>query len=137
MGNSPAWNPDPSTLKPLPVAKGWDPDPGTLKPLPTERAMQQTMGGPPMFVDVPKGAGAAFEQAGQKGYREGGIAGAGLVAGAGTAAVAAPAAIAAAGTLGELAEAHPVAAFVIKKLAEGGLLRAGWQAINLIRKAAE
>lgn len=37
----------------------------------TERAMQQTMGGPPTFVDVPKGEGAAFEEAGKKGYQRG------------------------------------------------------------------
>lgn len=40
-------------------------------PTGTERAMQQTMGGPPMFVDVPKGEGAAFEEAGKKGYQRG------------------------------------------------------------------
>lgn len=38
---------------------------------PTERAMQQTMGGPPMFVDIPAGQKQAFEQAGQVGYQKG------------------------------------------------------------------
>src|SRR5258708_1168523 len=41
----------------------------------TERAMQQTMGGPPMFVDVPAGQKQQFEQAGQKGYATGAKAG--------------------------------------------------------------
>jgi len=49
----------------------------------TERAMQQTMGGPPMFVDVPSGTKDQFEKAGQEGYQKGGVAGATLVAGAG------------------------------------------------------
>ena len=48
-----------------------------------ERAMQQTMGGPPMFVDVPAGQKQSFEQAGKAGYQTGGKIGAGLVAGAG------------------------------------------------------
>lgn len=43
--------------------------PNELKP--SERAMQQTMGGPPMFVDVPKGSKESFETAGQKGYATG------------------------------------------------------------------
>lgn len=38
---------------------------------PTERAMQQTMGGPPTFVDVPKGKKEAFEKAGKEGYATG------------------------------------------------------------------
>jgi hypothetical protein len=36
MGNSPAWNPDPATLKPvapLAAAANWNPDPSTLKPV--------------------------------------------------------------------------------------------------------
>lgn len=110
MGNSPAWNPDPSTLKPLPVAKGWDPDPGTLKPLPTERAMQQTMGGPPMFVDVPQGQKQAFEEAGQKGYQTGAAIGAGAVTGAalGGAALATPAGAATANFLINAVKSHPI-----------------------------
>ena len=39
---------------------------------PTERAMQQGIGGPPMFVDVPSGEGKKFEEAGKKGYAQGG-----------------------------------------------------------------
>ena len=50
-----------------------------------DRAMQQTMGGPPMFVDLPPGQGKSFEQAGQQGYQTGGMVGAGMVAGAGLA----------------------------------------------------
>jgi hypothetical protein len=35
MGNSPAWNPDPSSLKPIapPASSGWNPDPATTKPV--------------------------------------------------------------------------------------------------------
>lgn len=36
MGNTPAWNPDPTTLKPVAAAVsggGWNPDPSTLKPV--------------------------------------------------------------------------------------------------------
>ncbi len=37
MGNSPAWNPDPSTLKPIaappPAVSNWNPDPSTAKPI--------------------------------------------------------------------------------------------------------
>lgn len=54
---------------------------------------EQTMGGPPMLVDVPKGMGQSFEAAGQKGAQTGGLIGAGLVGGAaglGAAAEAAP-----------------------------------------------
>ena len=50
----------------------------------TERALQQGLGGPPMFVDVPAGQKESFEQAGQRGYQTGAAIGAGLVAGAGT-----------------------------------------------------
>jgi len=45
----------------------------------TERAMQQTMGGPPMFTDVPVGTKDAYEKAGQEGYTTGGEIGAGLM----------------------------------------------------------
>lgn len=37
-----------------------------------ERAMQQSMGGPPQYVDVPIGHKKAFEKAGQEGYEKGG-----------------------------------------------------------------
>jgi hypothetical protein len=47
----------------------------------TERAMQQTMGGPPMFTDVPAGEGAKFEAAGKAGYAEGGKTGLEMVGG--------------------------------------------------------
>lgn len=50
--------------------------PQELKP--TERAMQQTMGGSPMFTDVPKGQKGAFESAGRKGYATGSEIGAAL-----------------------------------------------------------
>ena len=42
-----------------------------IGPQTTERAMQQTMGGPPMFTDVPKGEKKSFEESGQKGYAAG------------------------------------------------------------------
>lgn len=113
MGNSPAWNPDPSTLKPVQAApsNAWNPDPSTLKPLPTERAMQQGIGGPPMFVDVPQGQKQAFEQAGQKGYQTGAAIGAGAVTGAalGGTIAATPEAAATANFLINLVKAHPIA----------------------------
>ena len=56
----------------------------TSGPQKTVRALQQGMGGPPMFVDVPEGQKESFERAGQAGYQKGGAIGAGLVAGAGT-----------------------------------------------------
>ena len=103
----------------------------------TERAMQQTMGGPPMFVDVPKGTGAAFEQAGQRGYQICGAAGAGMVTGAALGGAALAAAPGAVSTIGELAAAHPVAAAVIKTLVRGGLLKAGWETAKLLGKVME
>lgn len=33
MGNTPAWNPDTSTLKPVQAAPAWNPDSSTLKPV--------------------------------------------------------------------------------------------------------
>ena len=56
----------------------------------TERAMQQSMGGYPQFVDVPVGTKELFERAGQKGYETGAEIGMGTVAAAGTAAAAMP-----------------------------------------------
>ena len=47
-----------------------------------KRVMQQTMGGPPMFVDVPEEEADKFEQAGQKGYAQGGKIGMEMVGGA-------------------------------------------------------
>ncbi len=40
MGASPAWNPDPSTLKPIQSA-GWNPDPSTLKPIQDQQSQVQ------------------------------------------------------------------------------------------------
>lgn len=48
-------------------------------PVPQEQAMQQSMGGPPQFVNVPQGQGQQFTQAGQQGYQTGGKIGAALV----------------------------------------------------------
>lgn len=48
----------------------------------TERALQQGMGGAPMFVDVPKGEGKQFEAAGKAGYAKGGQMGLEMVSGA-------------------------------------------------------
>src|SRR5882724_10057823 len=48
----------------------------------TERAMQQTMGGPPMFVDVPVGKKEEFEAAGKASYSQGGKLGLEMVGGA-------------------------------------------------------
>jgi hypothetical protein len=45
------------------------------------RAIQQSMGGPPQFVDVPSDERQAFEQAGQRGYQTGGKAGAAVTLG--------------------------------------------------------
>ena len=53
MGNSPAWNPDPSTLKPITstgASSSWNLDSSTLKPITptasTPGAYQQSKGGP-------------------------------------------------------------------------------------------
>jgi hypothetical protein len=46
----------------------------------TERAMQQSMGGNPMFVDVPVGTKELFERAGREGYDTGAELGMGTVA---------------------------------------------------------
>jgi hypothetical protein len=51
-----------------------------------EKAMQQSMGGPPQFVDVPIGTKELFEKAGQEGYTRGSEIGLGTLAAAGTAA---------------------------------------------------
>ena len=48
-----------------------------------KRVMQQGIGGPPMYVDVPEDEAEGFEQAGKQGYQTGAEIGAGLVAGAG------------------------------------------------------
>jgi hypothetical protein len=48
-----------------------------------EKAMQQSMGGPPQFVDVPVGTKELFEKAGQEGYTKGGELGLATVAGGG------------------------------------------------------
>jgi hypothetical protein len=56
----------------------------------TERAMQQSMGGMPMYVDVPVGTKELFERAGRKGYETGAEIGMGTVAAAGGAAAAMP-----------------------------------------------
>jgi len=76
----------------------------------TERAMQMTMGGTPMFVDVPRGTGAQFEQAGREGYQKGGVIGAGLVAGAGAAAAAGPSLLPVAGALAPIAKKYGIKA---------------------------
>ena len=70
-----------SKAQPLPLANpnattstGVTLDLSKAQPSPPQkmiRAMQQTMGGPPMFVDVPESDKAAFEQAGQSGYQKG------------------------------------------------------------------
>ena len=56
----------------------------------TERAMQQSMGGMPMFVDVPVGTKELFERAGREGYEKGGELGMATVAGGGALAAVAP-----------------------------------------------
>lgn len=56
----------------------------------TERAMQQSMGGPPQFVDVPVGTKELFEKAGREGYEKGGELGLATVAGGGALAAVAP-----------------------------------------------
>jgi len=49
---------------------------------PQSRALQQSMGGPPQWVDVPSTDKASFEQAGQRGYQTGGKVGAAVTLGA-------------------------------------------------------
>jgi hypothetical protein len=56
----------------------------------TERAMQQSMGGMPMYVDVPVGTKELFERAGRKGYETGAEIGMATVAGGGALAAVAP-----------------------------------------------
>lgn len=56
----------------------------------TERAMQQSMGGMPMYVDVPVGTKELFERAGRKGYETGSELGMATVAGGGALAAVAP-----------------------------------------------
>lgn len=72
---------------------------------PTERAMQQGIGAPPMFVDVPIGQGKQFEAAGRAGYAEGGKQGMEMVGGA---------------ALGGLAEGLPLLAKVAAVSAGAG-----------------
>ena len=89
MGNTPAWNPDPSTLKPVsapPPSSGWNPDPSTAKPIQqtqgqtqgttsgaTEKAFVPAWGEPRMIaVDVPKGEAQQYEAAHQAGATQAG-----------------------------------------------------------------
>jgi hypothetical protein len=94
--------------------------PAPTQPQATERAMQQTMGGAPMYTDVPKGTKENFEKAGNEGYEKGGVIGAGLVTGAGTVAAVAPAVpkvIEAANAVGTWAKANPIKALAIESIA--------------------
>ena len=43
MGSAPAWNPDPSTLKP--VQSGWDPDPSTIAPVSDQNPVAGVLSG--------------------------------------------------------------------------------------------
>ncbi len=73
MGNTPAWNPDPSTLKPVappPAAGNWNPDPSTLKPVSgapptpepqTETAWVASPTGTMVQVKVPQGQARQYE----------------------------------------------------------------------------
>lgn len=72
----------PDLFKPVTAPTAPVPIPAGLQGVPTERAMQQGIGGPPMFVDVPQGTKQQFEEAGQKGYAKGGRIGLGMLGGA-------------------------------------------------------
>lgn len=92
MGTSAAWNPDPSTLKPIAApppqpqpASNWNPDPSTAKPIQQtqgqtqgqaqeyEKAYVPAWGEPRLIaVDVPKGEAAQYEAAHQAGATQAG-----------------------------------------------------------------
>lgn len=79
-----------------------------------------------------QGLAAAGETAAAGAVAGGAMYGAGAL-GAGAVA-AAPGAIS---TLGDLAAAHPVAAYVIKRLVTGGLIKAGWEGLKLLGAAGK
>jgi hypothetical protein len=137
---APAQQPTPSQpqLSPLEllgqdVQKQQQQAPAPKKVATTERAMQQTMGGPPMFVDVPTGDKDQFEKAGQEGYQKGGVAGAGLVAAGGIAATAAPEIVEAATTVGKWAKANPLSTLALTKIAD----ELGVHPFDMLHKAAK